>query len=128
MADVEYEDTDGDGIPDEWEVNGYTVVWEEKNKLKTSKIVACKDELHKGKSNLFGKPHIKYVSDPDHKSTTRDTYSDYDKVMNKVDSSVLDIAKHPLMSALPTLQIEVEDFSVGVADTITGTTDKGECI
>ncbi|MFJ8120034.1 binary toxin-like calcium binding domain-containing protein, partial [Bacillus mycoides] len=123
LAGVEYEDTDGDGIPDEWEVNGYTVVWEEKNKVKKSKIVAWNDADYKGKNNLFGKSYIKYVSDPNHKSTTRDPYSDYDKVMNKVDSSLLDIAKHPLVAALPALQIEVEDFSVGIADNISSTKD-----
>ncbi|MFJ8119990.1 binary toxin-like calcium binding domain-containing protein [Bacillus mycoides] len=122
-SDMKPKDTDGDGIPDEWEVNGYTVVWEESDGVKNPTIVRWSDELYQGKNNLFGKPYVKYVSDPHHKSTTRDPYSDYEKVMNKVDSSVLDIAKHPLVAALPALQIEVEDFSVGVADNITSTND-----
>ncbi|MEW4237106.1 PA14 domain-containing protein, partial [Bacillus thuringiensis] len=121
---VQYEDEDGDGIPDEWEIKGYTVEWKEIQGKKKPQLVRWEDKRHSGQKNLFGKPYVKYVSDPQHKSTTRDPYSDYEKVMNKVHPSVLDVAKHPLVAALPVLQIETEDFSVSLVRNISTNEDK----
>ncbi|MFJ8120037.1 hypothetical protein ACIQ48_30255, partial [Bacillus mycoides] len=43
--------------------------------------------------------------------------------MGKVDKAVLDIARNPLVAAVPNIQIEVEDFSVGVVKEINTVND-----
>ena len=63
-SDDELEDTDGDGIFDAWEINGYTI--------QNKKAVAWKDEFAE-------KGYTKFTSNPLEAHTVGDPYSDYEK-------------------------------------------------
>ncbi|OLR27591.1 binary toxin-like calcium binding domain-containing protein [Bacillus cereus] len=86
-------DSDDDNIPDDWEINGYTV----KNGL----IVKWDDSLK-------AQGYTKYKSDPLNKHTTGDPYTDTDKVLDHVDGGILSEAKNPIVAAFPKVGVNME--------------------
>ncbi|MEK4418527.1 binary toxin-like calcium binding domain-containing protein [Bacillus sp. FSL K6-0268] len=86
-------DSDDDNIPDDWEINGYTV----KNGL----IVKWDDALK-------AQGYTKYKSDPLNKHTTGDPYTDTDKVLDHVDGGILSEAKNPIVAAFPKVGVNME--------------------
>ncbi|MED1902266.1 PA14 domain-containing protein [Bacillus thuringiensis] len=60
-------DTDDDGIPDDWEINGYTV---------------DKNLVVKWDDSIEGKGYAKYVSDPSDANSVGDSYTDLERVLN----------------------------------------------
>ncbi|MGR5864692.1 binary toxin-like calcium binding domain-containing protein [Bacillus cereus] len=86
-------DSDDDNIPDDWEINGYTV----KNGL----IVKWDDALK-------AQEYTKYKSDPLNKHTTGDPFTDIDKVLDHVDGGILEEAKNPIVAAFPKIGVNME--------------------
>ncbi|ELL44126.1 binary toxin-like calcium binding domain-containing protein [Spiroplasma melliferum] len=107
-------DSDDDGIPDSWEINGYTV--------EHGKIVKWDEKKH-GKGNF-----VKYKSDPYNSHTTGDPYSDADKVLGNVDEAILPEARHPLVAAYPKIGVNMERLILSKNQTITSEkgSSKGE--
>ncbi len=91
-------DSDNDGIPDEWEINGYTV---------EDKILVPWDEERHSKMGL-----TKYVSDPYNSNTSGDPYSDLEKVLNQIDGGILDCAYNPLVAASPAINVELKKIII----------------
>ncbi len=87
-------DSDNDGIPDEWEINGYTV--------EDGKIVPWDEECH------LKNGYTKYQSDPFNSHSSGDPYSDKEKVLGLMGGGVLPEAHHPLVAAYPVLTLKVE--------------------
>lgn len=85
-------DTDNDGIPDEWEINGYTV--------ENQKIVPWDEQKHANKE------FIKYFSDPYDAYSSGGPYSDIEKVLKRIDC--LEEAYHPLVATYPKINFEME--------------------
>lgn len=99
------QDIDRDGIPDAWEINGYTVV--------EGVIMPFDEELHT----------VKYVTNPNEKSTDGDPYSDFMEVTGiGMDQSVKAPGNNPLVPAYP--KIEFVPTSVDVVPSKTNSTDK----
>ncbi|MCY9512453.1 PA14 domain-containing protein, partial [Paenibacillus larvae] len=95
--DVLTRDTDDDGIPDEWEINGYTVV---------GRVVVKWDEgKHAGK-------YKKFVSDPYDAHTAGDPYTDYEKAAGIVDKAISRVALNPLVPAYPSVGVAMEKFVI----------------
>lgn len=90
----DYLDTDNDGIPDDWTINGYTV---------ENCLIVPWDETRHPQLGL-----IKYVSDPFNSRTTGDPYTDLEKVLGKVDPGILEEARHPLVAAYPKIGVEMK--------------------
>ena len=87
-------DTDGDGIPDDWEIHGYTV---------------DEGQLVKWRPEFESNPELqKRISSPCLWSTTGDPYSDYDKAMGYVDGQVSAVARDPLVAAYPIVTASIE--------------------
>ncbi|MEK4677576.1 MULTISPECIES: binary toxin-like calcium binding domain-containing protein [Bacillus] len=86
-------DSDDDNIPDDWEINGYTV----KNGL----VVKWDDSLKE-------QGYTKYKSDPLNKHTTGDPFTDIDKVLGHVDGGILPEAKNPIVAAFPKIGVNME--------------------
>ncbi|MEK4418826.1 binary toxin-like calcium binding domain-containing protein [Bacillus sp. FSL K6-0268] len=86
-------DSDDDNIPDDWEINGYTV----KNGL----VVKWDDSLKE-------QGYTKYKSDPMNKHTTGDPFTDIDKVLGHVDGGILPEAKNPIVAAFPKIGVNME--------------------
>lgn len=87
-------DTDGDGIRDEWEKEGYTV--------KDHKIIAW-DQGHDG--------CVKYTSDPYNARSAGDPYTDKEKVLNHLPAGIPQAAKNPLVAIAPDIFIAPERVS-----------------
>ncbi|WP_039244117.1 binary toxin-like calcium binding domain-containing protein [Clostridium botulinum] len=96
--------TDSDGIPDEWEVNGYTVM--------NQKAVAWDDKF-------AANGYKKYVSNPFKPSTANDPYTDFEKVSGQIDPSVSTVARDPMISAYPIVGVQMERLVVSKSETIT---------
>ncbi|MBN3526760.1 binary toxin-like calcium binding domain-containing protein [Paenibacillus apiarius] len=86
-------DTDNDGIYDEWEINGYTVInhlvvpWEEK---------------------YAAQGYKKYVSNPNESHTAGDPYSDLEKASGSIDRNIKKVAWDPLVAAYPSITVGME--------------------
>ncbi|KEH96664.1 hypothetical protein Z953_14170 [Clostridium botulinum D str. 16868] len=102
-------DTDRDGIPDEWEVNGYTVM--------NQKAVAWDDKF-------AANGYKKYVSNPFKPCTANDPYTDFEKVSGQIDPSVSTVARDPMISAYPIVGVQMERLVVSKSETITGDSTK----
>lgn len=92
-SDDELEDTDGDGIFDAWEINGYTI--------QNKKAVAWKDEFAE-------KGYTKFTSNPLEAHTVGDPYSDYEKAARDMDASNAKETVHPLVAAYPSINVSLE--------------------
>ncbi|STQ90203.1 binary toxin-like calcium binding domain-containing protein [Iodobacter fluviatilis] len=122
-------DTDMDGIPDAWEKNGYTVaIQSDQSGIRRNILVQWEDAIHKNQTDTSGRFYIKYKSDPDHWSSTRDPYSDSAKVLGDIDATVHRVAQNPLVATMPVLQMELEDFSVGAVDIVRNSKETGSTL
>lgn len=100
-------DTDRDGIPDSFEINGYTVI----NMVVT-----------KWSDDLAEQGYQKYVSNPNKARTANDPYTDFEKVSGRIDPSVSLIARNPMIAAYPIVGVQMEKLIVSKSATITGQT------
>lgn len=98
-------DTDRDGIPDSFEINGYTVI----NMVVT-----------KWSDDLAEQGYKKYVSNPNKARTANDPYTDFEKVSGRIDPSVSLIARDPVIAAYPVIGVQMEKLVVSKNATITG--------
>lgn len=89
-------DTDNDGIPDEWEENGY--IFDGTNLIQW-------DSSHEG-------TYTKYVSNPKEASTVGDPYTDLEKVMGNMDRAVSLEARNPLVAAYPKVGVSMEKLFI----------------
>ncbi|MCY9512386.1 PA14 domain-containing protein, partial [Paenibacillus larvae] len=107
--DEHMKDTDDDGIPDEWEINGYTVV--------DHVVVKWDEGKHAGK-------YKKFVSDPYDAHTAGDPYTDYEKASGIVDKAILKVAHNPLVPAYPSIGVSMDKFIISTNENIEEGTDK----
>jgi len=97
-------DTDEDGIYDEWEINGYTVInhvvypWPDNTTEEGKK----KEEEYKKKG------YKKYVSNPYESHTAGDPYSDLEKASGSIDRNIKKVAWDPLVAAYPSITVGME--------------------
>lgn len=91
----EWLDTDGDGIYDLWEINGYTV--------ENAVVVEWKESYEK-----LG--FTKFTSNPNRAHTAHDPYSDLEKASGQVDEGMSWEARHPLIAAVPAISIGMEQI------------------
>lgn len=104
-------DTDDDGIYDEWEINGYTVI---------GGVVKEWDEAYAEQG------YKKFVSNPYESHTAGDPYSDLEKASGALDKSIDKSAWDPLVAAYPSVSVGIErliisnnrSFSVSEGNTI----------
>lgn len=86
-------DTDGDTIPNDWELNGYTV-----------------DEnlnIIKWNDSLSGR-YKKYTSNSNKSHTVSDPYTDAEKVLGKMPSATSIEARDPMVAAYPAVTVGME--------------------
>ncbi|RJG25201.1 binary toxin-like calcium binding domain-containing protein [Paenibacillus thiaminolyticus] len=86
-------DTDNDGIYDEWEINGYTVI---------NHLVVPWDEKYAAQG------YKKYVSNPNESHTAGDPYSDLEKASGSIDRNIKKVAWDPLVAAYPSITVGME--------------------
>ncbi|GLV67248.1 hypothetical protein Bmyc01_59170 [Bacillus mycoides] len=96
-------DSDKDGIPDEWEVKGYT--------FKDNQIVAWND-------SFAALGYKKYVSNPYKKNTAADPYTDFEKVIGHMPAATKDDARDPLVAAYPSVGVGMEKFLFSKNDNV----------
>ncbi|OXB97314.1 MULTISPECIES: binary toxin-like calcium binding domain-containing protein [Bacillus] len=97
-------DTDKDGIPDEWEEQGYT--------FKNQQIVKWEDSyLAQGYKN--------YVSNPYKARTVADPYTDFEKVSGHMPEATKDEAKDPLVAAYPAVGVGMENLIFSKNENVT---------
>lgn len=89
----EFSDTDGDNIPDLWEIEGYTV--------QRKKIV----KWHESYQELG---YVKYRSNPLEAHTAGDPYNDYEKAANDMPATTSKEARNPLVAAFPSVNVSLE--------------------
>ena len=91
--DDEELDTDGDGIPDVWEINGYTI----------QKKLAVKWD-----DSFASQGYTKFVSNPYEAHTVGDPYTDYEKAARDIDLSNGKETLNPLVAAFPNVNVRLE--------------------
>ncbi|SCC34829.1 Vip4 [Bacillus cereus] len=96
-------DSDNDGIPDEWEENGYT--------FKDNQIVAWNDSF-----SALG--YRKYVSNPRKARTAADPYTDFEKVTGHMPAATKDEARDPLVAAYPAVGVGMEKLHFSKNDNV----------
>ncbi|MFJ8120025.1 binary toxin-like calcium binding domain-containing protein, partial [Bacillus mycoides] len=101
-------DSDKDGIPDALEIDGYAV----QEVGGTHRIVSWTPV-----TKALGL--TKYISSPNNKYTSGDPFSDYDKVMQKIDPKIAKAAHNPLIAAVPRVRAEMEQFILSKNQDIT---------
>ncbi|PRT25977.1 binary toxin-like calcium binding domain-containing protein [Bacillus thuringiensis] len=100
----ELKDTDKDGIPDEWEEQGYT--------FKNQQIVKWDDSyLEQG--------YKKYVSNPYKSRTVADPYTDFQKVSGYMPAATKDEARDPLVAAYPAVGVGMEKLLFSKNENVT---------
>ncbi|OEH93768.1 binary toxin-like calcium binding domain-containing protein [Bacillus solimangrovi] len=103
--DDEELDSDSDGIPNTWEINGYTF----------SPLIG----LMEWDDEFLTEELEKYVTSPLRFSTDGDPYSDYEEVTRQVDGAISTVATHPLVPAFPNIKAELDYIQITPNDTIT---------
>ncbi|MEN8649045.1 binary toxin-like calcium binding domain-containing protein, partial [Bacillus toyonensis] len=93
-------DSDGDGIYDDLETNGYVADG-------LGRIVAWDEDIH-GQDTKY----TKYTSNPSRANTAKDPYSDLEKAINYMPASVNTVAQHPLVAAIPEISVDMESFDI----------------
>lgn len=88
-------DSDKDGIPDEWEMNGYT--------YKDNEIIKWTD-------NLSSQVYPKYVSNPYKARTANDPYTDMQKVVGQMPAATSFEARDPMIAAVPVISVGMENL------------------
>ena len=96
-------DSDDDAIPDNWEINGFTV--------KDNLVVKWEDKL-------ASRGYKKYRSNPYRAHTVGDPYSDFEKVAGQMDPNVKSEARNPLVAAVPEVRVDMENLTVIKIDNI----------
>ncbi|HHQ2899347.1 TPA: binary toxin-like calcium binding domain-containing protein, partial [Bacillus cereus] len=94
-------DSDGDGIYDDLEKNGYVA---DESGLK---VVAWDEEIHGNNPN-----YTKYISHPGRANTVKDPYSDLEKAIGYMPASVNTAAQNPLVAAIPEISVDMESFDI----------------
>lgn len=97
-------DSDRDGISDDWEINGYTVIG--------NNIVKWN---HKFNTKRFKK----YTSNPFKARTANDPYTDCEKVIGLINKSVSLVARDPMVAAYPSIGVVMEHLVVSQNNTVT---------
>lgn len=90
-------DTDDDGIYDEWEKTGYTVI---------GGVVKKWDDSYKANG------YKKFVSNPYESHTAGDPYSDLEKASGAIDKSINKVAWDPLVAAYPSISVGMENLII----------------
>ncbi|PEA01355.1 binary toxin-like calcium binding domain-containing protein [Bacillus cereus] len=90
-------DTDDDSIPDQWEIDGYTI----------QKKVAVK-----WNDSMKELGYKKYVSDPYNSHTVRDPYTDWEKAAGHMDAAIKQEARNPLVAAYPSVGVHMEKLII----------------
>lgn len=86
-------DTDGDGIPDEWEEQGYTI----QNKIAV-----------KWNKDLESKGYTKFLSDPLESHTAGDPFTDYEKASRDIDSAHAKESYNPMIATFPVINTSLD--------------------
>ena len=86
-------DTDKDGIYDEWEINGYTVI---------NNVAVPWNEKYAAQG------YKKYVSNPNEAHTAGDPYTDLEKASGRIDRNIHKVAWDPLVAAYPSITVGME--------------------
>ncbi|MGH0590648.1 binary toxin-like calcium binding domain-containing protein, partial [Bacillus mycoides] len=97
-------DTDGDNIPDNWEINGYTI----QNRVAV-----------KWTDDLAGKGYKKFTSNPLDAYTVGDPYTDYEKAARDLDVSNAKETFHPLVAAFPSVNVSLEKIILSENEDLT---------
>ncbi|HEF1856734.1 TPA: RICIN domain-containing protein [Bacillus cereus] len=87
------QDTDKDGIPDEWEQSGYTI--------KNGALISWND-------SYSNEGYKKYVSNPYQARTAQDPYTDFQKVIGYMPAATKEEARDPLVAAYPAVGVGME--------------------
>ena len=90
-------DSDADGVPDAWEVGGYTVAG--------TTLTAWSTELGE-------RGHRRWVSDPLRCRSAHDPYTDREKALGLMPAASAPEARDPLVAAAPAVGVGLEEFSV----------------
>lgn len=90
-------DTDDDGIYDDWEINGYTVIGH---------------VVHPWKEDYAKRGFKKYTSNPYESHTAGDPYSDLEKASGGIDKSINKVARDPLIAAYPSVSVRMEKLII----------------
>lgn len=101
-------DTDGDSIPDNWEVTGYTI----KNK------VAVKWE-----DAFASEGYTKFVSNPLESHTVGDPYTDYEKAARDMDLANGEETFNPMVAAFPNVNVSMEKMILSTDQNLTNTAE-----
>ncbi|MDO6662046.1 peptidase [Bacillus thuringiensis] len=110
-------DTDNDGIYDDWELKGYTVIdhvvfpWPDNTNLEGK---AKEEEYIKAGRK-------KYVSNPNESHTAGDPFSDLEKASGAIDRSISKVAWDPMVAAYPSVTVGMERLILSKKTEIGGT-------
>ncbi|TPG88751.1 peptidase [Brevibacillus laterosporus] len=102
-------DTDNDGIYDEWEVNGYTVI---------------NHVVYPWKDDYAAQGYKKYVSNPNESHTAGDPYSDLEKASGALDRTIKKVAWDPLVAAYPSITVGMEELVLSDNKEVSSTAGK----
>ena len=97
-------DSDRDGIPDEWELNGYA--------FKNNEIIPWSD-------NIESEGYKKYVSNPYEAKTANDPYTDMQKVIGQIPSATKFEARDPMIAAFPKISVGMENLLIDNNENVT---------
>jgi protective antigen len=98
------DDTDGDSIPDIWEINGYTI--------EAQKAVEWREDYHPTRG------YTKFRSNPYRPHTVGDAYNDWEKAAGDIDSMIKSEARNPLVAAVPEVRVDMENIEVIKIDNV----------
>ncbi|WP_100618224.1 binary toxin-like calcium binding domain-containing protein [Bacillus cereus] len=98
------QDIDKDGIPDEWELNGYTI--------RHGILTTWKDDYS-------SEGYKKYVSHPYNSRTAADPYTDLQKVSGNMPTSTKPEARDPLVAAYPAVGVKMEKLIISKNENVT---------
>ncbi|ANY68883.1 hypothetical protein BBD42_22180 [Paenibacillus sp. BIHB 4019] len=98
-------DSDQDGIPDDWEINGYAFI--QPNIVKW-------DDAYQG-------TYPKYVSNPYQSHTVGDPYTDFEKASEQIDKAISKEAWNPLVAAYPVIGVGMEKLILSSNENFTTT-------
>ncbi|PFK27805.1 binary toxin-like calcium binding domain-containing protein [Bacillus cereus] len=98
------QDTDKDGIPDEWELNGYTI--------KNGALTPWDD-------SYSSQGYTKYISHPYNARTASDPYTDFQKVTGYMPAATKAEARDPLVAAYPAVGVGMEKLIFSKNENVT---------
>ena len=102
--DSALQDTDKDGIPDEWELNGYTI---------RNGALTLWDDAYSSQG------YTKYVSHPYNTRTASDPYTDFQKVTGYMPAATKAEARDPLVAAYPAVGVGMEKLIFSKNENVT---------